>query len=114
MKAISLFLFLLASCSSHEDHLSKESRLNRMLKQCYEESDSMIQNPPVQGKIKFRIMVNGDGTVQSVEIIESDFKKDANLEVCTKGILKKSKVEPPVKDTAFELIQPVNFVPVMK
>jgi hypothetical protein len=115
MKAISLLL-LLAACATHEPDTSPTAKFNRQLQQCYEESDSINETPPISGSMTYRLDVKKDGTVKAADILKSDFKKDRNFEACITGQMKRGIVAtvPGHKADVEEYIIPVNFKPVKR
>lgn len=111
MKAISLLLLSVA-CASEHDHIGHGARLERMLQQCYQESDSYSQRK--SGHMKAHVILDENGNATSVKILSTTFTDDPNLKACVTGIYQNAKYPAPKDGHPTELVQPVNFIPVIK
>lgn len=85
-----LFLFLV-NCSHAENPLdAAEKKLNRMVQQCYEESDSYDRTGKDQRTLELRYEITAAGDVERSQVTHSEFK-DANLLACVTGVVRKVK-----------------------
>lgn len=105
MKVTSL-LFLLVACTLDR---TPQAKLNRQIQQCYEESDSVYEKPPVEGVMEFDLQIVDGGKPKTVKMTKSDFKKDRNLEACVYGIMKQTTIENGEKNKSYTHHEVVNF-----
>jgi TonB family protein len=114
MKAISLLIFLLFSCS----HQSKTSNLiddpliakQEKYRQCYLESNSYKgRTDESLGIVKVKFLINKEGQVKNATVTESDFK-DPNFHACILDQIRQIKFDP--LETETEVHQPISFIPV--
>ncbi len=110
--SLALILVMVAGCATSDPNNPGVANLDRKLKQCYEESDSYTQRR--SGNMQVQLTIDAEGRARDPKIVSSTFRLDRNLEACVTGQLRAASYPKPMSGRTEELIQPVNFIPVIQ